>query len=218
MKNKLIVLFLISIGFIKYGMAQHAMETLKSIPFFNAQSVFTDSNYENCTWQVFYTRKDIYNKIDYKQIDLGLLNACLFFATNKIREKYHKKSLSFQPKLRNAAFLHSYYMVKQDFFSHENSRLPAYKTMNNRIEAFAYNGQGIAENIAKGYIDISNPKSYIAIAEETILRFYNSQGHKINMLNPIYTECGQASYFYEKPQGPFLYFTVTQDYGFPWAK
>ncbi len=214
MKNKLFLIILIQVLLFQIGNSQTAIETLKSIPKYSQQTIFNDSNYEDVSWENFYTRKDIYNKIDYKNVDLGLLNACMLFATNKIRAKYHKNPLSFEPKLRNAAYLHSYYMVKQNFFSHENSRVPKYKTMKDRIEAFDYHGQGIAENIAKGYIDITNPKSYIAIAEETILRFYNSSGHKLNMLNPLYTDCGQACYFYETPQGPYIYFTVTQDYGF----
>ena len=61
------------------------------------------------------------NKIfDVNNYDLHLMNACLFFATNNARLKAGKSSLTIDEKLLSAAQIHSYNMVKYNFFSHEN--------------------------------------------------------------------------------------------------
>jgi uncharacterized protein YkwD len=215
MKNIILILnlFISSIFF-----AQTVEHTLQVIPTYYQTTVFDDTTYSETTWQEFYQRKDILTPIDYKNIDLGLLNACMLYATNKIRAKYNKAPLAFQNQLRDAAMIHSYNMVKQNFFSHENPKPGIYKTMKSRIEANKYFGEGIAENIYKGFLDTEKPKSYIALAEEAINRFYSSPEHKANMLNPKYTECGQACYFYSSPKDGYIYYTVTQNYGYPWKE
>jgi len=217
MKNLFIICIAILVQY-SYISAQEMNEYLKKIPVTNQTTVFPDSMYANYTWKTFYQRSDIKNPIDINYIDYGLLNACLFFATNKIRATYKKNALTFNPLLRNSALVHSYNMVTQNFFSHENPKASKFKTMKNRIEASGYKAEAMAENIAKRYLELAHPLTYIQLADQTIDAFYHSPGHKENMLNVNYKENAQAVYFYKATNAPYVYFTITQNYGTPLVK
>lgn len=211
-----IILFVFITTNIAYTSAQSeaAMKEWREIPAYQHVGVFKDSIYAFYTWQDFYIRSDIKLPINPNNIDISLFNACIFYASNKIREKNRKKPLSFNIQLLYPASMHSYLMVKQNFFSHNNTSNPQYGTMVKRIEFFGYKGQGIAENIAKAYLPLGESKSYIQLAEEVVNQLYNSPPHKANMLNPLYKEAAHASYFYSSPKGAYLYFVVTQNFGY----
>ena len=217
MKNIFILCSILLFG-LRGIQAQEVNEYLNKIPASKQATVFPDSLYSNTTWKNFYLRKDIQNAIDINQIDYGLLNACLFYATNKIRATYKKKPLEFNAQLRDVALIHSYNMVTQNFFSHDNPKASKFKTMKSRIDASGYKAQAMGENIAKRFLELAHPLTYIELANQTIDAFYHSPDHKANMLNPSFTENAQAVYFYKKNASPYVYFTVTQDYGTPLSK
>jgi uncharacterized protein YkwD len=85
--------------------------------------------------------------------------------------------LSVQAQLGNAARGHSQDMGCNGFFSHTGSDGSSPAT---RVSRQGYSWSAVAENIAAGYGD---PSSVVS-------GWMGSQGHKDNILNPIYTEIG----------------------------
>lgn len=201
----------------RLAFAQKAADFIQTIPGFTQNTSFEDDLYTGLTWQEFYKRADANRALDPAHVDLHLFDAALVFASNKVRQQNGKKPLAYQSKLRDAAFTHSYLMVKQNFFDHVNPKPGPYATMSSRISNFGFNGQEMGENIAKGYIDLSKQKTYIQVAEDVIKQFMNSPPHKANLLKTSFQWVGEGAYFYAKPDNAqFWYFCVTQDFGTSW--
>ena len=197
--------------------AQKAADFIKTIPGYTQNTSFEDQLYQGLTWQEFYKRPDVNQRLDPAHVDLHLFDAALFFASNKVRQQNAKQPLAYQSNLRDAAFTHSYLMVKQNFFNHVNPKPGPYATMSSRISTFGFDGQELGENIAKGYIDLTKQKTYLQVAEEVIKQFMNSPPHRANLLKTSFQWVGEGAYFYAKPENiQFWYFCVTQDFGTSW--
>jgi uncharacterized protein YkwD len=88
----------------------------------------------------------------------------------------------------DAAFLHSLDMDVRDFFDHVN---PDGDGPGTRLHAQGIPWSACAENIARGYVD----------AEAVIAGWMASEGHRENMLSPLYTHVGVG--VREGAGGPF---------------
>jgi uncharacterized protein YkwD len=99
-----------------------------------------------------------------------------------------------QNQLGTAARAHSQDMACNRFFDHTGSDGSSFAA---RITRAGYSYSAAAENIAAGYGD---PASVVA-------GWMGSQGHKDNMLNPIYTQVG-VGYIYVAGSPYGVYWTA----------
>ena len=180
-----------------------------------AQTVFPDSAYKNHTWQSFIKIPQLRDTINYLQVDLGLLNAAVFFLTNKARESQRRPLLLFSPKLRNVAKLHSEQMAKYEFVDHFNKRNR--RLYSPQVRGKVYNQEVIAENVASTFLynyksganfyrawngthydfftydnDLIRPLTYLQFAQRIVKDWMESKGHRINILHPKLKTLGCA--------------------------
>jgi uncharacterized protein YkwD len=98
---------------------------------------------------------------------------------NALRAKASCPPLRIDPALQSAAQRHATAMAKDNFFSHTGKDGSQLKT---RINAAGYRWGAIAENIAAGQ----------SSADDVVQEWYQSAGHKKNMLNCAYVDTGLA--------------------------
>ncbi|MDF1814179.1 MAG: CAP domain-containing protein [Verrucomicrobiales bacterium] len=100
---------------------------------------------------------------------------------NQARAQNGAGPLTYNGKLNNAAQGHSADMAARNYFSH-NARQPAPRGvgMGERATAAGYDWSAIAENIANGQTTV----------QAVFTSWMNSEGHRGNILNPVYTEMG----------------------------
>ena len=99
---------------------------------------------------------------------------------NKARQDAGLQPLQIDSGLSNVAALKSRDMYDNNYFSHDS---PTYGSPFDMMTKFGIKYSGAAENIAKN--------SSVAAAHNAFMR---SQGHKDNILNPIYTHIGVGVY------------------------
>ena len=126
-------------------------------------------------------------------------------------------SLTWNDKLYNAAYAHSYDMATSNTFSHKGSgqlsdsvgrSKGGASSVKDRIEAYGYTGWRIyAENIGAG--------TNIDTAEEVVRKLLKSDGHCANIMNPSLKEVGMA--MVKNPSSKYTYYW-TQDFGTPLDK
>src|SRR4051794_13492167 len=97
---------------------------LKDIPLYQKDSYFKQKVYAEHDWKSFFQLKEANQIIDPDNYDLHLLNAAVFFATNKLRDEKKLKQLKFSNALRDAAVVHTQQMIDKKFFNHFNNRVP----------------------------------------------------------------------------------------------
>lgn len=152
-------------------------------------ALWTSADYERFTPATFRLHPPLLRVIDRKNLDIGLLNAAIFFATNAEREK--RKLPLFQPSrgLTSCAYEHSRDMALEKFFSHENPNDPTKRTPWQRMEAKGIKSGERAENIAMRTV---NGLTYLAFADEMLKLWMNSPGHRANILNRkfLFLGCG----------------------------
>lgn len=213
-------LTVISILFSMLAQAQRPSAFVQSLPAYNAFTHFEETNYGMYNWKTF-EQSDLANqKVDLSAYDPALMNAALYYQTNKIRQKYGRTQLKFEPKLRNAAMIHCYFMVNEDFFDHVNRKETLWATMKQRIENQDYIGESYGENIAKGFIKLRDePKTYMQIAAEIVTQLMGSPKHKEILLRPIFENLGCAVEFYpQADEDGIWYFVATQDFAKIWSE
>ncbi|MEZ4773335.1 MAG: CAP domain-containing protein [Bacteroidia bacterium] len=171
------------------------------------QEVFPDSAYAKYTWQSFVKMPQLKDTLDWENVDYSLLNAAVFFLTNKSREENRRKPLVFSPALRDVADYHSSQMAQYEFVDHYNRRNPAYSTPEKRGKRFKVDV--IAENVASSFLydyksgtnfyrasrgdsfdfyDNDNrpilPHTYLGFATQIVNDWMSSKGHRSNILHP----------------------------------
>jgi uncharacterized protein YkwD len=121
-------------------------------------------------------------------------------------------ALSWNDRLANAAYEHSYDMAQSDTFSHTGSGTQSDATaqllhpgtgssFQERIEHQGYTQwRRVGENIAAGYAD----------PEEVVEGWLESPHHCANLMNPVFTEVGMALVTQE---GSDYYFYWSQELG-----
>lgn len=185
---------------------------LSDIPGFHTASIYEQQIYSQYTWQSFEQLPEVKQVVNPDQLDYHLLNAAIFFVTNRQREKSKKPLLAFSPNLRNAAAVHTHQMVSKKFFDHVNAKTPALSTMVKRLAVFGITNVACAENCDFTYIEVDGNTTYWQLALEIVDDFYKSSGHRKNMLSKTYTHLGCAAQFELKSNGDYHYLKVTQNF------
>jgi uncharacterized protein YkwD len=203
-------------------------------------SLFSDSQYSQFTYDTFSKLPAANQEIDPDKIDYDLLNAAIFYATNKQRKAFNKPAFQFYPFLRDAAVLQSTQMVKHDFFDHVNLKNPKLKTLKDRLEnaggtgKYMNAGENISEyflmnyqpteyfrvekvNKKNVYYNIKTkkqikPHTYRSFGEAVVEDWMTSPGHRANILDDRYTHLGCGSLYSTKPD-EFPKVKATQVFG-----
>jgi uncharacterized protein YkwD len=190
---------------------------LAQIPKYNEASGFEDVKYKGMTWQQFYKLEAANELLDPTNYDFDLFNAAVFFSVNKYRSSRGVAVLQFEPRLRDAASIHADQMVKRHFFDHTNTHDAILRSLNNRTELCKYQGERIAENIAKTFIDLEQPTSYALAADKVVSELSKSPEHNEHLLDRKLSKLGCGAIFEDKPyNGQYHYFLLTQDFGKDW--
>ncbi|MFG6094205.1 CAP domain-containing protein [Leptothoe sp. ISB3NOV94-8A] len=113
---------------------------------------------------------------------LAELFADLLTETNTIRQQNGARPLSFSYRLGRAAQAHAQNMATENYFSHRSSNG---STLADRITRVNYDYSTAGENIAAGHDS----------AASVVTAWFNSPGHKENLLNTTYTDIGFGLHF-----------------------
>lgn len=183
---------------------------LKSFFAYRQASYFATQVYQEHTVATFYKLKEINMPVNIDSLDIHLLNACLFFATNKLRLLHHKQALKIDFNLKNAAAIHSFQMSTYHFFAHNHPYNSKLKTSAQRLKLCGITtAEAIGENCHKTsiYADLT----YLELAQQVIESFYQSPAHKQNLLNAQfrYLACAAAIEFPNTDNADII---VTQDF------
>ena len=155
-----------------------------------------------------YTRYSAFNEvINPSQFDARLLNAAVFYETNRQRVLNNGTPFKYDYALEVCAHNHTYDMVTQDFFSH-TSTVAGKKTLSDRMRQVGYTHVTGAENILCR--TIGGTETYIDCAREIVDLWMHSDGHRKNILNPTYTHLGTGTAIYLKDG--FIYVKSTQNF------
>lgn len=188
---------------------------------------FSDNLYSQHTYETFAGLESANQEIDVEEIDYELLNAAIFYATNKQRGLHKKKQFSFFPLLRDAAVTQSTQMVKYDFFDHQNPKNAKLKTLKDRLESVGGAGKYLAagENISEYFLldyqaktpfrieRVNNkqmyllsktgkpikPHTYRSFGEAIVADWMTSPGHRANILDDKFTHLGCGSLLSTRP-------------------
>lgn len=170
----------------------------------------------NAQWsRQMYAQYSYYNYTDYQPFnqriedtgyDAELLEAAIFYETNRQRAKYGLPLLSFDYNLYVCAHNHSVDMVNYNFFSHE-SPVPGKYSMSDRLAQVGYSRHAAAENIAEFAIK----STYVEAARYVVADMWmKSPGHRANIMNSVYTHLGCGAALMVK--GSFVYVRATQNF------
>ncbi|MBE7436958.1 MAG: CAP domain-containing protein [Spirochaetales bacterium] len=180
------------------------------------------ADYEKHSVTSFFKLEEVNSRIDFEKIDYPLLNAAVFYETNRMRKAHRLSEFSHSPGLERAAFGHSMDMVKRKFFSH-NSPVRGKETMGKRLALEGIDTGFRGENIATSFgIEYEAGKSvfgpdqnggyfsythkgdpienhtYAGLARAVVKQWMDSPGHRANILNPKFTFLGTGGYHFQK--------------------
>jgi uncharacterized protein YkwD len=187
-----------------------------------AASSWSPNLYERHSEQSFQNIEKINSRIDFSKIDYPLLNASIFYETNRRRIEMSLPPLKYSPALEKAATQHSMDMVKLDFYSH-TSPVAGRETPKKRLELYGISNAYTAENINIGfgiayeggrpvYTPGQNngnffsyslngiplpPQTYRSLAVALVDSWMNSPGHRRNILNTNLIFLGIGTYHYK---------------------
>jgi uncharacterized protein YkwD len=175
------------------------------------QSTWQESDYNKFTYQTITNFSAINDTIVPERFDYKLLNAAIFFETNRQRALYGLKPLKHDSRLESCAQGHSQDMANYNFFSH-TSTVPGKYSLSDRAGRYGISETYIGENIHDIYILQFNGEAYIpasfdgyfktlsgkripmhsyqSLAFEIVKGWMNSPGHKANILNTNYSHLG----------------------------
>lgn len=168
--------------------------------------LWTEQMYGQYTYKNYTSYAAFNRAIDQTDFDASLMEAALFYETNRQRDLHGLAQFAFDYNLCVCAHNHSYDMVTSNFFSHV-SPVAGKATMSDRLAQVGYTNCAAAENIA--YCPFK--PSYAETARYLVAdRWMNSQGHRANILNSDYTHLGCGAAFYR--DGSFYYVKATQNF------
>jgi uncharacterized protein YkwD len=153
-------------------------------------SSWNESLYSRHDFNSFNNLTAAKQRIDLKNIDYPLLQAALFYETNRARVKAGKQALAYHPGCAAAAQMHAKDMATGKFFSHENPYDPSKRRLRDRVERFDIRWHWIAENINQGM----GNGTYIEVARQYVDSWMNSSGHRANMLSTRATHMGTGAF------------------------
>ncbi len=172
-------------------------------------SWFKNNVYAEVDTKSFYQLEAIQQEINPDSIDIHLLNACLFFACNKLRVLYKLPPYQINSQLLCAANLHSGQMATYHFFDHNNPYTSALKTPEIRLRACGISYSAEGENCHRCLIS-EGAYTYIELAQKVIESLFNSPPHRSNLLSTLfqYSACGVAL----EKSNEAIYLIVTQNF------
>ncbi len=118
----------------------------------------------------------------------------LLAEVNRVRRANGLPAVRLSQRLEEAARSHTLYMADSGSFAHEG---PNGESVADRVVAAGYAYRFVAENIAAGQAD----------ANEVVVAWMNSPGHRANMLNPIAVEIG-VGYTFRVDDPYYHYWTL----------
>ncbi len=139
------------------------------------------------------------DNINYRDVDLNLLENLIHQEINKVKRANGLPLLSKDKTLRNAATDQNNYQIRLGDLSHVQSSA-AKKDLQSRINYYGGGMQAMAENVIyEGFIirtqgskrEIITP-SYKEQAKKMVVSWMNSPGHRKNIMNPNYVLVGTA--------------------------
>jgi len=169
------------------------------------ESAWNEAYYNRYDYTNYTTYAAFNQRIVESGYDSDLLEAAIFYETNRQRSLHGLKQFKFDYNLYVCAHNHSYDMVEYNFFSH-TSVVEGKTTMSDRMKQVGYANRACAENIVYTYIE----DTYAESAKSVVDVWMNSPGHRANILNPDYTHLGCGAVFYEKDN--FIYYKATQNF------
>jgi uncharacterized protein YkwD len=186
MKTRLLILFLLS-------------STVLS-------AQWTAPMYLQFTYENYTNYSDFNEPIKAESFNAALLEAAIFYETNRQRVLNGMTELSYDQALNICAHDHSVDMVNYKFFSH-TSVVEGKKSMSDRLTLVGYKNCWSGENIVVGVAQESYAKTARYLVEDL---WMNSPGHRQNILNSKYSHLGTgaACYFDES----WLMIKATQNF------
>lgn len=196
------------------GQAPGAQPYLADILKYNEASNFEDARYKVLDWRDFDKLEEANELVDPNNYDFDLMNAAVFYAVNKFRSAKNLPPLKFDGRLRDAASIHSWQMVKKNFFDHMDFYDDSLRSPDRRMMLCGYSGQKMTENISRIYLDRSKPLTYIQVAAKIAAEWSKSKDQNHHMLDPELERlgCGLVFEVHSNLQG-LIYFRVTADFG-----
>jgi uncharacterized protein YkwD len=188
--------------------------------------IWNDSLYSAYNYDTFFKLPEVNKEINLNSIDYSLLNAVLFYQTNKYRVEYGRTEFKYSRALEKAAFEHSSNMGQLKFYDHE-SIIETKKFLWQRLIMVGINEDAsYGENIAtyNTYIylvcelSIDNStdlkrnrsfKSYADIADYFLCLWMTSKGHFDNIINAYSLEYLGCGIYFDKETETFY---GTQDF------
>lgn len=144
--------------------------------------LFPDHAYQSHDWQSFYLIREVQDTINLQHPSYSLLNAAVFYATNKVRMEFGLTQFQFSSELRNMANQHARAMAKYDFVDHKNTHQKEYRTMALRSKKFRANA--ISENVASTFLyDYISGANFYRVWKETYYQYFTDEGKLI----PLHT-------------------------------
>jgi uncharacterized protein YkwD len=197
-----------------------------------------DPMYEMFTFEDFARYEPSGMEIDFTDIDYPLINAAIFYETNRRRSQNGKHLFSHSAALEHASILHSRDMAEKGFFSHENPYDPKKRTPWLRMSIFGIDGGYVAENITEAFGiryesgtplilpegedgefrdydsgEAIGPHTYRSFAESVVESWMGSVPHRANILDPKLRYLGCGAYHYKNRSFHGLdQFKVTQNF------
>lgn len=185
---------------------------LEKVSLYQKESYYKQKVYAEKDRAAFYALADVNKVIDPQDYDMHLLNAALFYATNKQRAAKGAGELRFSPALRDAAVLHTDQMVEKNFFDHFNAKNRKYYSPEKRFKLFGLEPPASAENIDYTYLEEEGSTTYLQLAEAIVKDLYDSPAHRKNMLSKAYNSLGCAVVFEHSERDGNWYCKATQDF------
>ncbi|PWJ34122.1 CAP domain-containing protein [Sediminitomix flava] len=181
------------------------------------RSAWNVEMYDQYTYKSYTSYEAFSENLDSKTLDIPLLNAAIFYETNRERAKKKLPLFIYSKEAERASLLHSEDMSKGDFFSHSNPQ-KGRETTSKRLEKEGVHWQVCAENIAiglmypledqsyfppsvnKGYFSLEYQgkpitiRTYAKMAVQIVKMWMDSKPHRANILNPKFTHLGCGNY------------------------
>ncbi len=185
-------------------------------------SKWDDDYYERFCINDFKDYSPANRQINFNDIDYNLINAAVFYETNRMRVKQGFHQLKHSRALENSSQMHSIDMVNDDFFDHYNHYDSRKREPSDRMAMFGVTRGRTSENIAdvfgiqyKSGASVSSvssipPHTYNSYAEQLVDDWMHSPGHRKNILDSKVNFLGCGNCVYQ--DGEWIMFKATQNF------
>lgn len=170
--------------------AQNRQASGGSAPSSSGESAWDESLYARYDHDSFFAYAPAQQRIQLSNIDYTLLQAALFYQTNRVRLREGRPALAYHAGCAAAAQMHARDMATSKFFSHENPKDASKRTLKDRVARFDIRWSWLAENINQGM----GNGTYIEVARQYVDSWMNSSGHRANLLSTNATHMGTGAF------------------------